>query len=239
MAHSEKLQGKVKNVPFSPHDNYDADVGGSIDHDKFLFKRGNEAVHVNLTHPVHEQEGEDSSVSYPHNVDTIYHGNDTYSYQHHFWPKPLGRTSPPIVSGLWSTEGAKSDVATALGVVARHSMEKFGQLPRADRELSPHSLPIAQRVMGAIEQHGIEGAADTYVPSVARVNFGGAERTRVSNETRNIVDKAFAIGPKQYGSDDLEDIAPKQLAQGSKMVRGLFAGRHLNKQQWHQQEFDF
>jgi hypothetical protein len=228
MKKPQKLQGRLITSPVDVHNNYDYEYKSVNTHDQFSFKRGKEIVSVALAHP-HIPTLQESDPR--HNAEWI-RGTGTFEgreqYQHTLWNEPHRAAHPPTVTGLFATPGARSDVATALGVVAQHSMERFGQIPRSSQDLSPQSQPIASRLMHTLKEKGIEGV-NSYVPHNARNEISKEDGAKAAiDSSRNY-----------YGKDahkDVKTISEKEIHSGSQLMRGIFSGRHLSKKQFHQDE---
>jgi hypothetical protein len=232
MTKPRKLRGKVVAEPLNVHENYDYENKQVSDSDTFVFKRGPEAVHVTLSHP-HTPPLHESDPKY--NSEWV-RGTGTFEgreqYQHTLWDEPHRKAHPPTVTGLYATPGAKTDVATALGVVANHSMKKFGQIPHASTDLSPHSHPIVSRLMGTLKDKGVEGVS-THVPYGARNEIGKEEG---AEGARKVAKKYFGRDKTVYGYDKAQEIPGTEISSGSQLMRGLFSGRHLSKKQFNQDE---
>lgn len=229
---AKKLRGKIGEMPYEPHDNYNyenKEVGST---DNLVFKRGNESVSVLLSHP-HIEKLEESS-SNPHiNGEWVHHGFDEkgnfYGHQQHtLWDKPYGRSKGAEITGLHATPGAKADVATAIGAAVEHSINRFGQIPKASSNLSEHSLPIVKRLSDVTKEKGIKGVDTPSRPNNDITKLFGAQ------EAKRNASWAFGIYRGQY-----KDIPDEKIESGSKLIRGLFAGRHLNKKQFEQPELPF
>ena len=232
MTKPRKLKGKVTKNYLDVHDNYDYEHKEVTDADHFVFKRGKEAVSVTLSHP-HIPKLQESDPNY--NAEWV-RGTGTFNgreqYQHTLWNEPHRSAKAPTVSGISATPGARTDVATALGVVAQHSMERFGQIPRASHDLSPQSHPIVTRMMGTMKDKGVKGV-DTFVPYSPRNSITKEEgATTAKLQSKRYFQKDYS--PLHY--DHAEPISEKEIHSGSKLMRGLFSGRHLNKQQFQQDE---
>ena len=223
------LEGKVTEREYSPHDNYDYEIHETNTHDHFIFRRGNETIQIGLAHPHHE-ELQESDPKW--NTETIFgrgnRGFDEYGYQHTFWDKPRGSSKPATISTLFATPGAKADVAAAIGVVVNHSIKRFGHIPDASRDLSIHSVPLYEKIVDAAKQKGISGTKHLRGIGIVRNEI----RQDKGDQEREFVSKLFT-------NPAYKDIDPKDIELGSKTIRGLFAGRHLNKQQFTQQELPF
>jgi len=232
MTKPRKLRGKVDEQILNVHHNYNHDYKEVSDSDNFVFKRGKEAVHVQLSHP-HIPELQESDPKY--NAEWV-RGTGTFEgreqYQHTLWDEPHRKAHPPTIISLSATDNARTDVAIALGVVANHSMKKFGQLPAASHDLSPQSQPIVARIMGAMKEKGIEGV-DSYVPHTPRNSITKAEG---AEGARKMAKTYFNKDYSPYDYDRANPVSEKEIHSGSQLVRGIFAGRHLNKQQFHQDE---
>jgi len=232
MTKPRKLKGKVDEQILNVHHNYNHDYKEVNDSDNFVFKRGKEAVHVQLSHP-HIPELKESDPKY--NAEWV-RGTGTFEgrmrYQHTLWDEPHRKAHPPTITSLSATPGARTDVATALGVVANHSMKKFGQSPSASHDLSPQSQPIVTRIMGTMKAKGIEGA-DPYVPHTPR-NF--ITKADGAKGARSMAKNYFSKDHSPYDYDRAKPVSEKEIHSGSQLMRGLFSGRHLNKQQFHQDE---
>jgi hypothetical protein len=232
MTKPRKLKGKVIANPLDVHNNYNAEHKEVTDADHFVFKRGKEAVTVVLSHP-HVPELQESDPKY--NQEWV-RGTGTFEgkeqYQHTLWNEPHRGAKPPTITGLFATPGARTDVATALGVVTNHSMKRFGTMPHASTDLSPQSHPIVSRIMGTLKDKGVEGVS-TYVPYSARNEISKEEgKKTATTEAKKYFDKDYA--PFIY--DKTDPVSEKEIHSGSQLMRGLFSGRHLNKQQFHQNE---
>jgi len=232
MTKPRKLRGKVDEQLLNVHHNYNHDYKEVSDSDNFVFKRGKESVSVALSHP-HIPELQESDPR--HNAEWV-RGTGTFEgreqYQHTLWNEPHRGAKPPTITGLFATPGARTDVATALGVVANHSMKKFGKVPAASRDLSPQSQPIVSRIMGKMKEKGIEGV-DPYVPHNPRNDITKEHgKTTATREAKRYFNKDYS----PYDYDRAKPVSEKEIHSGSQLMRGLFSGRHLNKQQFHQDE---
>jgi hypothetical protein len=232
MTKPRKLKGKVIEQPLNVHDNYNYDHQEVRDSDHFVFKRGKEAVSVRLSHPS-IPELQESDPKY--NAEWV-RGTGTFEgreqYQHTLWNEPHRSAKEPTITNLSATPGARTDVATALGVVANHSMKKFGQVPTSSHDLSPQSHPIVSRIMNTVKGKGMEGVS-TYVPHAPRnaiTKEEGAEGAR--DHAKNFFQKDYS----PYDYDKTKPVSEKEIHSGSQLMRGLFSGRHLNKQQFQQDE---
>lgn len=232
MKKPQKLKGKVDEQLLNVHHNYNHDYKEVSDSDNFVFKRGKEAVHVQLSHP-HIPELQESDPKY--NAEWV-RGTGTFEgreqYQHTLWDEPYRKAHPPTITNLSATPGARTDVATALGVVANHSIKKFGQAPSASHNLSPQSQPIVSRIMGTMKSKGIEGA-DPYVPHTPRNSITKSDG---AVGARSMAKKYFSKDYSPYDYDRAKPISDKEITSGSQLMRGLFSGRHLSKKQFHQDE---
>ena len=224
------LEGKLSQQQFNPHDNYDYDNRSVRDNDHFVFRRGNEAVHVTLAHP-HIEELQESNPRHGAEI-TFGHGLMNYGGQYTLWDRPYGRSKPATIDSLYATPGAKADVGTALGVVMNHSMKRFGHLPEPSDNLSKHSVPIVHKILDAAKEKGVTGTANMYAPHVPRNDIVQDE----GKETKEFVNKRYT---DDYLKTLYHDIPQEHIEAGSKAMRGLFAGRHLNKGQFTQQELPF
>ena len=235
---ADKLRGKVYQKKLDIHDNYDYEHKEVADSDHFVFKRGDEAVTVALSHP-HVEELQESSQN-PHTQGEWVHGgwdekgNYLGHHQHTFWDRPHGRSTGPKITGLFATPGAKADVGTAIGVAVNHSIKRFGQIPEASDDLSPHSLPVVQRITKALKEKNVTGVK-SYVPGYARNEITKEEGLGAKAQA----DKWFGQDRSVYGYHAYKHIPGEHLESGSKLMRGIFAGRHLNKQQFTQPELPF
>jgi hypothetical protein len=232
MTKPRKLKGKVIEQPLNVHDNYDVDYKEVTDLDHFVFKRGKEAVTVTLSHP-HIPTLQESDPKY--NSEWV-RGTGTFEgreqYQHTLWNEPHRGAKPATITGLFATPGARTDVATALGVVANHSMKRFGHVPSASKDLSPQSHPIVSRIMGTIKDKNVEGVS-THVPYGSRNEITKEEgKKTATTESKKYFDKDYA--PHTY--EKAQPVSEKEISSGSQLMRGLFSGRHLNKQQFNQDE---
>jgi hypothetical protein len=232
MTKPRKLRGKVDEQLLNVHHNYDQDYKEVNDSDNFVFKRGKESVSVALSHP-HIPELQESDPKY--NAEWV-RGTGTFEgreqYQHTLWNEPHRGAKPPTITGLFATPGARTDVATALGVVANHSMKKFGQVPAASRDLSSQSQPIVSRIMGKMKEKGVEGV-DPYVPHTPRNDITKEQgKTTATTEAKRYFNKDYS----PYDYDRAKPVSEKEIHSGSQLMRGLFSGRHLNKQQFQQDE---
>ena len=231
-AKPRKLKGKVIEQPLDVHGNYNHDYKEVTDSDHFVFKRGKEAVSVRLSHPSMPELQESDP---RHNAEWI-RGTGTFEgreqYQHTLWNEPHRSAKAPTITNLSATPGARTDVATALGVVANHSMKKFGQVPAASHDLSPQSHPIVSRIMNTVKGKGIEGVS-TYVPYEPRNTITKEEGAKGAREhAKNFFQKDYS----PYDYDKTKPVSEKEITSGSQLMRGLFSGRHLSKQQFHQDE---
>jgi hypothetical protein len=235
MTKPRKLKGKVDEQILNVHHNYNHDYNEVRDSDHFVFKRGKEAVSVRLSHP-HVPELQESDPQ--HNAEWI-RGTGSFEgreqYQHTLWNEPYRGAKPATITNISATPGARTDVATALGVVANHSMKKFGQVPAASQDLSPQSHPIVSRIMGTIKGKGMEGVS-TYVPYGPRNTITKEEGAKGAREHAK---NYFSKDHSPYDYDRAKPVSEKEIHSGSQLMRGLFSGRHLNKQQFHQDELPF
>jgi len=216
---TDKLTGRINQMDFDYHKHAGR-------HETLLFRRGGEHVKVEMSHPAGDKLEESDEYS---DGDTVHSKSRTSSSQQQtIWDKPE-HTYPPTIDGLFATPGAKTDVATALGVTAMHSMRKFGRVPEVSQDLSKHSLPLVQRYHALLNE---SGTPHSYAPSVPRNNWSKVEGANAALRGSDAWDNLSHMNP-QGGPKNISD---EHIAEGSRVVRSLFAGRHLNRQQFTQPE---
>ena len=229
-----KLVGKVSEKPLDVHNNYNYDNKSVGTADHLVFKRGNESVSVGLSHP-HVEELKESDPRWneewvPGTGSFSNNDNSREQYQRTLWDKPYGRSTPATITGLFATPGARTDVGTAIGAAVEHSIKKFGTIPKSSGDLSPQSHALVTRIAGAAKDKGIKDVDRhiSYAPTNDITKEEGAESASRS--------ASAVFDPEHYDHKYYKDIPEEQIKSGSRLMRGIFAGRHLNKQQFTQPE---
>jgi hypothetical protein len=195
-------------------------------HDYVHVRQGDEHVRLILEHPSESKLVE----SHPkYNAEETYpHGWDgPAAHQRTLWDRPRGSADKPTITGLFATPGAKNLVATAIGTAIEHSHKRFGQTPIGSRDLSVHSLPMVERLNERLKSRGLEESPTPWRPSNDSVqDEDNAKNVKERGET--------AFKDKWY-----KPVSDKGVTSANQLIRGLYAGRHLNKQQFHQDELPF
>lgn len=119
--------------------------------------------------------------------------------------------SPPVVTGLYATEGGRHLVGTALGLAASQTHHRYGEYPVPDTDLSEYS----SRILSRFQTHGVSKGASTKVRNVS--DFGDAEET-IENARRNI------SALRWEGDKSVKEFTPEEITRGGAFTRNLLRG---------------
>lgn len=190
-------------------------------------RQGDEHVRLTMAHPKESPLVE----SHPNHNEEWIPGTGTFEgreqYQHTLWDKPRGSAQKPEITGLFATPGAKNLVGTAIGLAVEHSSKRFGQIPTGSRDLSRESLPMVEKLNKKLKERGLEESPTPWRPSNEIIQ--GPENA----------DGVRLNGANAFQNDWYKKVPDKEIGSANHLIRGLYAGRHLNQAQFHQAELPF
>lgn len=220
-AKPKKIEARLGQNEYHPQGHpHDSEWEGA---DFVHVRQGDEHVRLVMNHPKEYPLRE----SHPNwNGETVW--GDTWDSrtqtQHTLWDKPHGSAEKPKITGLFATPGAKNLVGTALGLAIEHSHKRFGQTPTGSRDLSEKSLPLVERLNERLKEKGLETSPTPWRPSNELTQ--GPENADATRMT----------GKNAFQNDWYKPVPDKAIGSANHLMRGLYAGRHLNKQQFEQPE---
>jgi hypothetical protein len=216
MAKNPKIKARIGQNEYEPH--------AITDNNDFIHVRqGDEHVRLIIKHPS-EQQLVESNPKW--NTEETYPNGwaSTAVHQHTLWDKPRGSANKPEIDTLFATPGAKNLVGTAIGLAVEHAHKRFGQTPTGSRDLSEKSLPMVERLNKHLKARGIDESPTPWRPSNEVT-----QDEDTAKETRELGEKAFK-------NDWYKPVSDREIGSANSLIRGLYKGRNLNKQQFHQPE---
>lgn len=221
MKKPKKIEARLGQNEYFPHGvPYDPEAKPT---DFVHVRQGNEHVRLQLQHPK-EYPLRESHPTF--NGDTVWGKSttDPTQTQHTLWDRPYGSASKPEITGLYATPGAKNLVGTAIGLAIEHSHKKFAQTPTGSEDLSKDSLPMVKRLNERLKAKGLETSPTPWRPT-----------NDISQGPEN-ADATRMQGTDAFQNDWYKPLSSKEIGSANHLMRGLYAGRHLNKQQFEQPE---
>jgi hypothetical protein len=220
-AQPKKIEARLGQNEYFPHgDPHNPEWQGT---DFVHVRQGDEHVRLMMSHPKEHPLRE----SHPeYNMEETYpNGWSQPSVgQRTLWDKPHGSAEKPEITGLFATTGAKNLVGTAVGLAVEHSHKRFGQTPTGSRDLSKDSLPMVERLNEKLKSKGLETS-----PTPWRPTNDLTQSSDHSHELRN-------TGTDAFNNEWYKPVGDKEIHSANQLMRGLYAGRHLNKKQFEQPE---
>ena len=146
-------------------------------------------------------------------------GNPTLFNVHH---------APPHIHSLMSDNAAPGHAAAHLGVVAMHSLHKWGELPSTDpdtQSLSDHSAPIVNRVNLALGRNHSTAVGENGLTKEEGADYA-------SDVSRAV--KSDSLSPTR--GKNVTPVSQEEIGLGLSAVKSMFSSPKLNKAQFHQPE---